>query len=1055
LGQIEEKTQQRVVRLFRNTLGYDYLGDWTDRAGNRNIEAEWLRKFLRDKQGYDEALITRALHLLNKAAGDTSKSLYDRNRAVYDLLRYAVKVKPGVGENTQDVWLIDWKRPENNHFAIAEEVTVSASSDKAHPKRPDIVLYVNGIALGVLELKRSTISVAEGIRQNLDNQKKVFIEHFFSTMQWVMAGNDTEGVRYGAIQTPEKYYLAWKEQSAVENLLDRALTQMCGKARFLELIHNFVVFDAGMKKLCRHNQYFGVQAAQAFVRRREGGIIWHTQGSGKSLTMVWLAKWIRENVTDPRVLIITDREELDEQIHDRVFQPVGEEIHRTESGADLIATLNASKPWLICSLVHKFGGKDTEDVDTSEFIEQMKRALPREFKAKGNLFVFVDECHRTQSGKLHEAMKEILPGAVFIGFTGTPLLKTDKKKSIELFGRYIHTYKFDEAVKDKVVLDLRYEARDIDQRITSQAKIDQWFEAKTKGLTDLAKAQLKQRWGTMQKVLSSQSRLEQIVADILMDMETRDRLKSGRGNALLVSSSIYQACKFYELFDKTDLHGKCAIVTSYKPSTADLKGEESGEGLTEKLRQYDIYQKLLADWFNEAPEKAVNRVEEFEKAVKKKFVEEPGQMKLLIVVDKLLTGFDAPPATCLYIDKQMQDHGLFQAICRVNRLDGDDKEYGYIVDYKDLFKSLEGAVHDYTSGALDGYDKEDVAGLLEDRLGKARERLEEALEAVRALCEPVEPPKDQQAYFRYFSSKDHGNAEQLKANEPQRLSLYKLTAALVRAYADLASEMAEAGYDQAEAGAIKKEVTFFENLRNEVKLHSGDAIDLKQYEPAMRHLIDTYIRAEESEKVSAFDDLSLIELIVERGAGAVAALPEGIRKNKEALAEVIENNVRKLIIDESPINPKYYEKMSELLDALIEQRKHEALDYAAYLAKIVELTKQAKNGPSGAAYPPSLNTVAKRAVFDNLGRDEALALAVDQAVRTSRQDDWRGNSFKIKKVRLAIKAVLEKHRDEVRVELGAKPGATREGSPDYVDPGEATDAKVDRLLELIKNQNEY
>ena len=212
----------------------------------------------------------------------------------------------------------------------------------------------------------------------------------------------------------------------------------------------------------------------------------------------------------------------------------------------------------------------------------MKKALPPGFAAKGDLFVFVDECHRTQSGELHEAMKAILPNAMFIGFTGTPLLKADKQKSIEVFGRYIHTYKFDEAVKDDVVLDLRYEARDIDQSITSQEKIDQWFEAKTKGLTDLAKAQLKQRWGTMQKVLSSQSRLEKIVADILMDMETRDRLKSGRGNAMLVSGSIYQACKFYELFDKTDLGGKCAIVTSYKPSPADIKGEESGEGVTEK-----------------------------------------------------------------------------------------------------------------------------------------------------------------------------------------------------------------------------------------------------------------------------------------------------------------------------------------------------------------------------------------------------------------------------------------------------------------------------------------
>ena len=1046
IGQIEKRTQRRVVKLFRETLRYDYLGDWTDRENNRNIEPGLLSAWLK-KSGVAEELITRAIHQLEKAAGDTSRSLYDRNRAVYDLLRYGVKVKPGVGENAVDVWLIDWKNPENNHFAIAEEVTVGAATEKAHPKRPDIVLYVNGIALGVLELKRASVSVAEGIRQNLDNQKKVFIEHFFSTMQFVMAGNDAEGLRYGSVETKEKYYLTWKEESTVENLLDRGLIQFCGKARLLELIHDFIVFDAGTKKLCRHNQYFGVRATQAFVKRREGGIIWHTQGSGKSLTMVWLTKWIRENVKDARVLIITDRTELDGQI-EGVFKGVNEDIYRTKSGADLIAQLNDTKPWLLCSLIHKFGGKDDDegkDADVPGYVEEVKKSLPPGFRPKGNLFVYVDECHRTNSGDLHDAMKAILPGAVFIGFTGTPLLKDDKKRSIEIFGGYIHTYKFDEAVKDKVVLDLRYEAREIDQELTSQKKIDEWFNLKTKGLTDLAKAQLKQRWGTMQKVLSSRSRLENIVADILMDMERCDRLKSGNGNAMLVAGSIYEACRFFDLFDKTDLHGKCAIITSYIPSTANIKGEETGEGQTDKLEQYDTYQKMLAEWFNEPPERAVNRVEEFEAEVKKKFIKEPGQMKLIIVVDKLLTGFDAPPATYLYIDKQMHDHGLFQAICRVNRLDGDDKEFGYIIDYKDLFKSLETAVDDYTSGALDGYSKEDVAGLLENRLAKAKEHLDEALEAVRALCEPVEAPKDQQAYYRYFSSHESGNAAQLKANEPQRLSLYKHVAALVRAYAAIASEMTEAGYSDAETATVKKEVAFYENLRNEVKIHSRDAIDLKQYEPGMRHLIDAYIRAEPSETVSSFEDLSLIQLIVERGTDAVNALPKGIRKNEKAVAEAIENNVRMLIVDESPINPKYYEQMSKLLDALIKQRREGAIAYAEYLQKIAELTKQAKNGPSGSAYPQSLTTKGKRSLYDNLGKDEALALAVDEAVLVQRQDGWRGHAVKIKRVRNAIKAAL--------VDAAMTSVVREEPIPEGTV--ETEDERADRVLELIKKQDEY
>jgi type I restriction enzyme R subunit len=1055
VGQIEKKTQYRLVAVLRDRLKYDYLGNWIDRADNRNIEPAYLRAWLL-KRGVAEVLIGRALHELERVAGDTSKSLYDRNAEVYRLLRYGVKVKPEVGENTVTVWLIDWAQPQANHFAFAEEVTVNAANAKASGKRPDVVLYINGIALGVLELKRSTVSVAEGIRQNLDNQKKEFIEPFFSTLQWVMAGNDTEGLRYGTTQTPEKYYLKWVEDTgnfaAEPNLLDRHVLQVCQPVRLLELIHDFVVFDAGTKKLCRQNQYFGVKAAQEFVARREGGVIWHTQGSGKSLTMVWLAKWILANRTAARVLIITDRTELDEQI-EKVFIGVSETIYRTTSGADLIEKLNHTDHSLLCSLVHKFGGKDADDESSAEaakeFIESLKR-LPRDFKAKGDIHVFVDECHRTQSGDMHDAMKALLPSAVFIGFTGTPLLKADKRKSIEIFGRYIHTYKFDQAVREGVVLDLRYEARDVDQSITSQKKIDDWFEAKTKGLNDLAKAQLKQKWGTMQRVLSSKSRLQMIVADIMMDMNTRPRLADGHGNAMLVAGSIYEACKYFELFDQTELKGKCAVVSSYVPKVADSKGETTGEGETDTLAKYGIYRQMLADWFNEPAETAINKADKFELAVKKKFVDEPGQMKLLIVVDKLLTGFDAPSATYLYIDKQMRDHGLFQAICRVNRLDGDDKEYGYIIDYKDLFKSLEGAVHDYTSGALDGYDKEDVKGLLENRLEKAREDLEEAREAVKALCEPVLPPRDSAAYLTYFCAKDSGNATQLKDNEPKRLKLYKFTATLLRAYAALASELAEAGYTPAEIEQIKGEVDHYTKVRDEVKLASGDYIDLKAYEPAMRYLIDTYIRAEESEKLSAFDDLSLIQLIVERGPAAVDALPGGIRKSEQAVAETIENNVRRLIINESPVDPAYYEKMSKLLDALIAERRKGVLSYKQYLEQIAALTVQATQpggGPGG--YPAELKSAAQRALYNNLNKDAALAVAVDAAVKASLQAGWRENAMKTKKVRLAIRFALGTVMPANLHQSAQIPGAPQPATPPDLE------TETDRTLALVKNQNDY
>ncbi len=1042
IGQKERATQNRVVKLFQNQLDYQYYGDWQDRADNSNIEESYLRGWLTN-QGVDDGLITNAIRQFKQAAtmGD-GKKLYHANKEVYSLLRYGVKVRHGQGENTKTVWLVDWKNPLNNEFAVAEEVSVKGENTK----RPDIVIYINGIALGVIELKRSSVAVTEGIRQNLDNQKKTFIRDFFSTMQLVMAGNDTEGLRYGTIETPQQHYYSWKEEKPTfsagvdersnkylsvhevdyaSDVLDFDITNLCQKERFLELIHNFIVFDAGVKKTCRQNQYFGVRAAQKRIHDNDGGIIWHTQGSGKSLTMVWLGKWIRENVENARVLVITDRTELDEQI-EGVFLGVEEEIYRSTSGTDLVGTLNEAEPWLLCSLVHKFGRQGSESTDdraTDDYLDELTQNLPSDFHAKGSLFVFVDECHRTQSGKLHQAMKAILPDAIFVGFTGTPLLKQDKQKSIEVFGSYIHTYKFDEAVSDGVVLDLQYEARDIDQYITSQDKIDTWFEAKTRGLSDMARVQLKQKWGTLQKVLSSQSRLEQIVNDILLDMDTRPRLMDGRGNAMLVCASIYQACKVYELFSKTELKGKCAIVTSYLPSPADIKGEETGEGLTEKLHQYEIYQQMLAEYFEEPKEEAIKKAEDFEVRVKKQFKKEPGQMRLLIVVDKLLTGFDAPSATYLYIDKKMQDHGLFQAICRVNRLDGDDKEYGYIVDYKDLFHSLETSIGDYTSGAFDAYDSEDVAGLLTNRLEKSREKLEEARETTKALCEPVLEPKELIDYIRYFCG-DVAKSDDLKLNEAKRVSLYKNVAALIRAYSSMANEMEAAGYSAKEAQVIKAEVEHFSKMRQEIKLASGDEVDMKQYEPAMRRLLDTYIKANDSETVIDFEELGLIELIVEK-AKQNPADPSG-KIVPEAMAETIENNMRKVIIDEQPINPKYYEKMSELLDALIEQRRKEALTYEEYLREIKALAANIKKPEATTEYPDSMDTRAKQSLYDNLNKNEDLVTRIDTAIRYTKKADWKTNRFKLRDVENAV-----------REEVGTY------------------DINFDELIELIKNQPEY
>ena len=1028
IGQQEKATQKRVIKLFAQELGYTYLGDFTERK-NANIETELLTKFL-IRKGYSPVLINRALKELQDAAGDQSVNLYDLNEQTYKKLRYGVKVSESVGQHKITVQFVDWEHPLENDFYIAEEVTIKH-------KRPDLVLYINGIAFAVIELKRSTVSMSEGIRQNLTNQRPDMIMQFFATVGLVLAGNDSEGARYGTTGTPEKYYLSWKEdpnakdevsaavRAQIEKYplrLDKNLISLCQKERLVELLHNFIVFDSGVKKTCRPNQFFGNMAARDFVRRREGGIIWHTQGSGKSLTMVWLSKWIKENISDSRILIITDRDELDVQI-EQVFAGVNESIVRIRRGSELIQKINDTSPVMMCSLIHKFGKKNrgkSGESDYTGFIEELKRSLPDNFSTKGDFYVFVDECHRTQSGKLHKAMETILPNATFIGFTGTPLMKKDKETSLEVFGPYIHRYKFDEAVRDKVVLDLRYEAREVEQNVVQQDRIDAWFEAKTRGLTGVAKAKLKQRWGNLQKMFSSKARLGQIVADIVFDMETKPRLHDGRGNAMLVAGSIYQACKFYELFQETELKGKCAIVTSYEPAGGDIRTETVGDdGETEAVEQYEIYMKMLGG----------KDPKVFEKEVKEKFIKQPEQMKLLIVVDKLLTGFDAPPATYLYIDKSMRDHGLFQAICRVNRLDGEDKEFGYIIDYKDLFRSLENAVADYTSEAFDCYDKEDVSGLLTDRLDKAKEQLEDSLEALRALCEPVAPPKDMVDYYHYFcgANTEAFDLDELEENMPKREQLYNLSATALRAFGEVSGELQEKyHYTMEQIKALEREVTYYIKVRDDVRLASGDYVDLKKYDPDMRHLIDTYLSADPSRVLTSFGEATLVELLVDNGISALKDMPASTPKEQEAVAETIENNIGKEIVERTQSNPKYYEKMSALLRELIEKRKNDVINYEEYLRQIVELARKVHKPESGTEYPPGIRErAAKRAFYDHLNGDTVVANQIYDAVMSSKQDNFRGSKIKERKIWRAIRAVVK------------------------------DDQEADQLLALVKEQSEF
>jgi type I restriction enzyme R subunit len=594
------------------------------------------------------------------------------------------------------------------------------------------------------------------------------------------------------------------------------------------------------------------------------------------------------------------------------------------------------------------------------------------------------------------------------------LLKKDKATSLEVFGGYIHTYKFSEAVEDEVVLDLIYEARDIDQHLGSQEKIDAWFEAKTRGLNDWQKDELKSKWGTMQRVLSSKSRMDRVVADIIFDFSTKRRLSSERGNAILVASSIYEACKYFTLFQRTHFRDMCAVVTSYNPQAKDVTLEEAGANSeTDRQFIYNTYMDLLK---GVEVRPRMTKTECYEERAKSLFIREPANMKLLIVVDKLLTGFDAPPCTYLYIDKTMQDHGLFQAICRTNRLDGEDKDFGYIVDYKDLFKKVENAIAVYTSELDHSTGGADAEVMMQDRLQKGRERLDSAIEALVLLCEPVEPPRGKLEHIHYFCGNTE-KPEELKKSEPQRAALYRATVALVRAYANIADELDRAGYSATDIARIKKQLDHYLELREIIRNASDEKLDLKAYEADMRHLIDTYIEADEPRKISPFDNLGLLELIMKIGiTDAINGRLGALQGNREAVAETIENNVRSKIIKEHLNDPAYYDRMSALLDEIIAARKAKAIEYEEYLKRIAELVKKVEEGKWADA-PKMLDTAAKRALYNNLNHDESLALKIDEAVKNKRPDGWRGVMAREQVIKSEIYKILQNEAEVERIFL--------------------------------------
>ena len=1059
--QLEREYQNEVVKLFVEQLEYDYLGNLqyargvnTNSSGLKNgpiIDSE-LRSYL-NSAGYTPMQVEEAVRQLKSKARLTDKRfvcLCDTNNSIYEMLVQGISAKPTPERNEEDVMFFDFKHPYRNRFAIAEEVSYIDPLTTSHC-RPDIVVYVNGIALCIIELKRAFVSIDEAIRQNLSNERDL-IPSFFTTTQFTVAAHRAEhkegldkvkdehyGFKYATVGTPLEFWCPWKKDTNQTGIVlsdTESYLDFFNKETFMFLVRYGVLSDGGIKKVMRPHQYHALRAAEPRLYDQASGVIWHSQGSGKSLTMVWIASFIRDNFKDPRVIVITDRTELDVQLSSD-FSDAGNNLHRATSQEDLLKTLQSGKEWLIMTLIHKFGnrrsGGETTDkrstkIPLDSYLRELKatiaRQFPEGFKAKGkNIFIFIDECHRTQGGRLHDAMREIMgQNVMLIGFTGTPLLKDDKKKGYNAFrnvseikfGEIIHKYLHKQAVEDKVILDLQYEAREIDQYIASESRLDSKLEEIVTGLSDDRKELVKDRWATLKKVYSSNDRIEQIGYSILDDMAHDSILRQDWANAMLVAGDIYSAYRYYKFFQHecpdTRLRDRVAVVTSYEPNENDIRRDVTDPTkMTEEKFKYDTAKLSFADATQGGSDaKPIITAAGYEAWAKNLFIHKPGRMKLLIVVDKLLTGFDAPSATYLYIDKEMHDHTLFQAICRVNRLGTDvkdeegnvvsknHKEYGIIVDFKHLFGKIKDSVTKFNdeSGGFGGMDSADIEGLLEDNIAKNKKRLitaNEAFQALKSHWQSLNLTNNDLLAEYYMSDFDNDPAES------RRTVMYHITSNLTSSYDNLADLMGRAGFSTEESNYYECQAREGAHINLYIKQRSGDAFDPRNYDPDMRVLLDRFIKAEDAEViVPATADFSFLDLLdddSDSGKAADNATKES-GGNEKSAADIIEAKTRAVINNSRDRDPVAYAKFSERLQQLLDLLHHNTVYFREYMVRMIDILREAKIG--GAHFPEGIDTPLKKALWNNresLGFNDdnaaEMTLEVSDAVESKARPSYK------------------------------------------------------------------
>ena len=917
-------SQQPAIDLLRS-MGYTHISleDCEAQRGSRyhvllkDILRGQLRRlnryaFAGAENEFSAANIERAMEELDEPLTD---GLVRTSEKIYDALLLGKSYPETVGGGKSlsfNLKYIDWEHPENNLFHVTEEFSVE-SQDKQHNARPDIVLFINGIPFAVIECKAPHISVDQAVEQMIRNQQADYIPQLFKYAQIVMATNKNV-VKYATAGTPKKFWSVWKEQDTAfldsrlaQLVADRAPTEqdrnmisLFSRERLMELTRYFVLFDANVKKICRYQQYFAIReiiktiAQQDSKGNRQSGVIWHTQGSGKSLTMVMLAKYILMElaVCNPRVVIVTDRKELDGQIA-ATFAHTRLNPARATSGRHLVELVTNGKADVITTVINKF--------NTAERLEAKNNSR--------DVFVLIDESHRSNYGSMAAKMRTVFPNACYIGFTGTPLMKREKN-TLTKFGKLIHKYTIQDGVEDGAIVPLIYEGRFVEQKVDEE-NIDMWFQQTTKRLTDPQKEDLRRKWSSIRRLTSTDARIKRIALDI------NDHFVFGFKNtgfkAMLATNYKRDAIRYLKCFEQFgDLN--CAVVIS--PPDMRESVDDVDEGTDNMV--IDYWEKMM---------KLYGDADTYEEAMKNKFCD--GEIDILIVCSKLLTGFDAPVCQVLYIDKELKEHGLLQAIARTNRLH-DGKEYGLIVDYRGLIQKLDAAMDMYSGAGLENFEGRDLRGVVIDVL--------DALGQLRT------------AYTNlvdiFTDVKDLGDTEAVEvalADEKKREQFYNLLCAFGRALnLVLNSEQAYAALPGEERKKYQDRFVFFSKVRRSVKIRYCDAIDNREYEPLMQNLLDTHLSVAGLKQITNPVDI-LNKDDFERELEELGSL--------RAKADAITSRLSKSISAKYEENPAYYDSFSKRIKDALDQYKEKVISEAEYLAKMRSIMEDYHAGKSSVSYP--------------------------------------------------------------------------------------------------------